>query len=110
MTLLYLLPESCWILIIVGLGFGIMFRLIKPAAAFGIIGSLVIVHIAGLFLEPLFDMLPTWLFAIIILLVAIKLLSWVINAIFGRGTASHFWGQMLHDIALFPFRVFARRR
>jgi len=110
MTLLYLLPESCWILIIVGLGFAVIFRILRPSAAFGIIGSLVLVHIAGLFLEPLFDMLPTWVFAIIIVLVAIKLLSWVINATFGRGTASHFWGQMLHDIILLPFRLLARRR
>lgn len=110
MTLLYLLPESCWILIIVGLGFAVIFRILRPSAAFGIIISLVLVHIVGLFLEPLFDMLPTWLFALIILLAVIKLLSWVINAVFGRGTASHFWGQILHDIILFPFRVFARRQ
>ena len=104
MKVLPFLPEVTWILVIVGVGFALMFQIINRQAAGRIIGGLVLLAILGLFVDSLFSLLTGWLSAVVLVLLCISVGNWIVGALFGRHTASHLWALLLHDAILIPFR------
>lgn len=105
MKILPFLPESTWILVIIGVGFALMFQIINRQAAGRIIGGIVLLAILGPFVDSLFSMLPGWVCVAILLVLCISVGNWIIGALFGRHTASHLWAMLIHDVILIPFRL-----
>lgn len=105
MEILSCMSESAWILVIVGVGFALMFQIINRQAAGRIIGGIMLLAILGPFVASLFSALPGWISILILITLCISIGNWIIGALFGRRTASHLWALLLHDVILIPFRL-----
>lgn len=105
MKWLMLLPEEFWLLLITGLGIAVMVRLMSVKVAFGIIGTLILIALSGPFIDSLIDMIPTWLFVILVVVVVISIFNLFVGTLFGRGTVERLWSRILYDILAFPFRL-----
>jgi uncharacterized membrane protein YccC len=105
MKILPFLPESTWILVIVGVGFALIFQIISRKAAGRIIGGIVLLALLGPFIHSLFSTLPGWLSVVILVVLCISIGNWIIGSLFGRHTASHLWALLIHDVILVPFRL-----
>jgi hypothetical protein len=90
---------------IVIIGIGTMLRLIKLPAAILLIaivlGTLAFLPLAGNYAKYV----PTWLFWIIAVVLAINLLRGVLGILFGRSAADGMTGSLLHDLFSPIFRI-----
>ena len=113
MQLLALLPESMWILVIVGLGIGVILQIVSIKTAASVIGMFVLIALLSPFIGSLISCLPLWLILLLLVAFAISTINLVMNGVFGGHTSSHFWAMLLHDVVALPFRfigfLFRRR-
>jgi len=111
--LLFFLPESTWILVIVGLGFAVMFQIIRIKTAFSVIAMFAFILILGPVIGEILSFLPLWGILLVLAVFSISMFNLVINGVFGRRTSSHFWAILLHNQLMLPFRflgfLFRRR-
>lgn len=104
MKILPFLPECTWILVIVGVGFALIFKIISRQAAGRIIGGIVLFALLAPFVDSLFSALPGWVSILFLIVICVAIFNWVIGMLFGRHTSSHIWALLIHDVILLPFR------
>lgn len=115
----FFLPDSALSLVIAGIGFALMFRLISGKGALTMIGGLALCLIAAPFVEALMSALPWWLVLMILFMTAMSLLRSAAGLLFGRAVGDHVMGELIADAirflmkALFwlialPFRILGR--
>jgi hypothetical protein len=102
--LLTILPENFWIIIMVFAGIGLMLGIISRQAAFGVLGTIVILALAIPFIDALFEDLPLWVLILLMIVFGFMFIRWTFNLFFGKRTTDHFAALILHDIFLLPFR------
>ncbi len=85
------LPEEALTLVIVGVGFALMLRVIRGRTALGVLGVVALLLLLGPFVEALIETLPLWL----ILLLGI----WFLLAT-GRALLALFIGRRAADEAV----------
>lgn len=109
--LLFLIPDEMLPLLIMGIGFALIFRLVSVGWAIGFIASLVILHLLSPFIESLIgsfiDGLNVWVITLLMILLMFYCLRLVLTLPLGREGASIFLGRLMYDIFLLPFRVMA---
>jgi len=113
MQLIALIPESMWVLVIVGLGIGVILQIVSIKTAFSVIAMFALIALLSPFIGSLLSCLPLWLILVLLAVFAISTINLVMNGVFGGHTSSHFWAMLLHDIVTLPFRfigfLFRRR-
>jgi len=102
--LLSLLPQEFWILVLVGTAFAVIVGLVPRGAIAGVIGTILILSIAGPFISSLLNFLPWWVSAILMVWFVFAVINWIITLVFGRRTGGHLLALLLHDLILAPFR------
>ena len=102
--LLTILPENYWIIIIVFAAIGLMVGIISKQAAFGVMGTIVLLALAMPFVDALLGSLDLWLLMLIMIVFGFMLIRWTFNLLFGQRTTDHLAALILHDIILLPFR------
>lgn len=108
---LFFIPDEMLPLLIMGIGFALIFRIVSVGWAFGFIASLVILHLLSPFIESLIggliDSMDPWLLTLLMILLTFYLLRLLLSLILGREGASSFLGRVAYDIFLLPFRAVA---
>ena len=105
MQLLALLPESMWILVIVGLGIGVILQIVKIKTAFSVIAMFALISLLSPIIGSLLGCMPLWMLLLLMIVFAISIINLIVNGVFGRHTSGHFWAMILHDLVKLPFRL-----
>jgi hypothetical protein len=108
MTIISLLPECTWILVIAGAGFAMIFQFISRQTAAKVIGCLVLMALLGPFVDALFSSLPGWVSIMLLVAFCISIFNWFFGSLFGCHAASHLWALLFHDLICLPFRLVGR--
>ena len=106
--LLALLPENFFPLLIVGIGFALIFGLMNRRSAFGFLGFIVLFLLLSPFVIALFDRLPVWFLLLIIVAVIFGTFRAALNLCFGKGATDQFVGQVMFAVFSMPFRLLRR--
>lgn len=106
--LLALLPDEAVILIPMGLGLMIMFRIISFSGAMTILGSVLLMYLLSPFVFSLLDQSPNWVVYGLLLLFSFSLLRAILQALVGKGATDHFVGNLLFALFMQPFRILGR--
>jgi hypothetical protein len=69
-------------------------------AAFGLVGSIILLALLSPLIDSLVDALPMWILAIIMLFFVTSFFRFI----FGRRVADHVIAHLLYDVILMPFR------
>ena len=102
--LLNFLPQEFWILALMGTALAVIVGLVPRGAIAGVIGTILILSIAGPFISSLLSFLPWWVSAILMVWFVFAVINWIITLVFGRRTGGHLSALLLHDLILAPFR------
>lgn len=110
MSLLWaLLPDEFMPLAIAGVGLAVILGLLRLRKAAALIGGICLLLISGPFFDSLFDSLPTWIFLLMLPILAIVIIRWLVRLVIGERAADHLVGSLAADlirgIIVFPFRV-----
>ena len=113
MQLLALLPDSMWILVIVGLGIAVILQIVSIKTAVSVIAMFALMALLSPIIGGLLSCLPFWMILLLLIVFAMSTINLVMNGIFGHRTSSHFWAMLLYDLVKLPFRfiggIFRRR-
>ena len=102
--LLSLLPQEFWILVLVGTALAVIIGIVPRGAIAGVIGTMLILSIAGPFISSLLSILPWWVSAILMVWFVFAVINWIITLFFGKRTGGYLSALLLHDLILAPFR------
>ena len=102
--LLSLIPQECWILVLVGTAFAVILGLVPKGAIACVIVTMLVLSIAGPFISSLLSFLPWWVSAILMVWFVLAVINWIITLLFGKRTGGHLSALLLHDLILAPFR------
>lgn len=97
-ALLLLVPQEAWLCLIV-LG-GLLMILGFRKAAMSLIGGVILMALLSPFIEPLLDLLPTWILVLLLIFVFMS----VLRLFLGERVADHIIARLLYDIIVLPFR------
>ncbi|RPI49217.1 MAG: hypothetical protein EHM49_10285 [Deltaproteobacteria bacterium] len=103
-TLLMLIPEEAYGLILLGVCLAALFGLMRPARAYVIAVIFCLIIAASPLLETLIDQLPDWAFLLLCLWLVITL----IGAVFGKRVMENVLSMVLFGLLVFPFRLLLR--
>lgn len=102
-----LLPDELLIFLALGAGFALMLGAKKPAMV--LFGTILIIALAGPFLDAALEALPLWLLVMLALVLLLGLLRLLANLVLGRDAAANFVAIMAAKICLglisAPFRL-----
>jgi hypothetical protein len=111
-TLWLWLPDEALVLVIAAIGLALMVRLISGRAAATLLGTIVLLVLAGPFVEALFEVLPAWVSLLILLALAIWVLRALAGLLIGQRAADHMVGILAADVVrilfalmFLPFRI-----
>jgi len=104
-ALLALLPDEVLYLIPFGLGFLVMLRLLSLGRALGILLAFAAIIALLPFVSSLLDRLPLWLLILVVIFFGYSLLRALTGVALGKGVSDQFFGMILHDVFLMPFRI-----
>ncbi len=103
------LPDEAWVLVIAAIGFGVMFRLVSLRAAGAALGGIAIMFLTAPFFDALFQAMPWWISALILVGAVFATIRGLMALLFGRLVAAHALGTLLADVIRFvflmPFRL-----
>lgn len=100
-----LVPDSALPLVIVLLALGLIVGLIKPRAAFSIIGFFVLSILMAPLFDAIFSMLPWWLTLLIGVGFAVAIARALIGLLLGRHATDHMVGILAADVVRGLFRA-----
>ena len=104
-----LLPDEFMPLAIAGVGLAVILGILRLRKAAALIGGICLLLISGSFFDALFDALPSWLFLLMLPILAIVVIRWLVRLVIGERAADHLVGSLAADLVralvLFPFRV-----
>ncbi|MBF0231791.1 MAG: hypothetical protein HQK65_01960 [Desulfamplus sp.] len=103
-TLLMIIPQEAYILVIIGAGFAVMLRLINFSGAVTIVSTICLLAVFAPFMDSIVDVMPNW--ALLLLLLCSGMA--VFKTIFGRRVAENVMSALLIELLLFPFRLFCK--
>ena len=104
-ALIAFLPDEALILIPIGIGFLVVFRVLSFAQAISLLAGLCVILALIPFLESLLQMLPIWALLLLMVLVVYSIARSVSNSALGKGVTDHFFGSLVYDLFLLPFRI-----
>ncbi len=115
--ILAFLPDQAMVLLIIGIGFALMFRIINLRGAISLLAGLVIVILLSPFVEAVVESLPWWITILLLLIIGLSLLRAVSGTLIGSRATDEMVGSLGADVVrgalrfLFwllaaPFRVF----
>jgi hypothetical protein len=104
-TLWLWLPDEAMVLVIAGIGLALMFGFIRGRAAMGLLGTVILVLLAGPFIDALLDTLPGWMLLLLLLWVGVALFRWVLSLILGARAADEAVGSLAADVIRAGFRL-----
>jgi len=111
-TLWWLLPDEAMPLVIVGIGLALIVGLVRGRTGLGLLGMVVLVLLAGPFIDALLDTLPGWVILLLVLFVALALFRGVLSLLLGERAAGHAIGILAADVIrlcfgllFLPFRI-----
>ena len=104
-TLWLWLPDEAMLLVIAGVGLAMMFGFIRGRAAMGLLGTVLLVLLAGPFIDALLDTLPGWMLLLLLLWVGVALFRWVLSLILGARPADEAVGSLAADVIRAGFRL-----
>jgi hypothetical protein len=97
-TLWLWLPDEAMLLVIAGVGLALMLGFIRGRAAMGLLGTVLLVLLAGPFIDALLDTLPGWMLLLLLLWVGVALFRWVLSLLLGARAANEAVGSLAADI------------
>lgn len=111
-TLWLWLPDEAMVLVIAGVGLALILGLIRGRTALGVLGMVVLVLLAGPFIDALIAGLPSWVILLLVLFLALTLFRWVLSLLLGERAAGHAVGILAADVIrlcfgllFLPFRI-----
>lgn len=107
--LLALLPSNWTILVLIVLAFGMMFGLVSISAAARILGIFLLFFALEPFISTFMSGLPFWLFSIVAVALAFRVIRGVASLVLGDRVVDHATGALLADALrltlVLPFRI-----
>jgi len=100
-----LLPDEMLVLVIIGVGLALILGLIRGRAAMGLLGAVVLVLLAGPFIDALLDTLPGWMLFLLLLFVAVALFRRALSLLLGPRAADEAVGSLAADVIRAGFRL-----
>jgi len=104
-TLWWLLPDEAMPLVIVGIGLALILGLIRGRAATGLLGAVILLSLAGPFIDALLGTLPGWLLLLVLLFVAVALFRSALSLLLGARAADEAVGNLAADVIRAGFRL-----
>jgi len=104
-TLWLWLPDEAMALVIVAIGLALIVGLVRGRTAPGLLGMVVLVLLAGPFIDSLLDTLPGWVLLLLLLWVALGLFRWVLSVLLGARAADEAVGSLAADVIRTGFRL-----
>ncbi len=111
-TLWLWLPDEAMPLVIVGVGLALMLGLIRVRTALSVLGTVILLLLAGPFIEALIETLPGWMILLLVLFVVLALFRGVLSLLLGERAAAHTIGILAADmirlcfgLLFLPFRI-----
>jgi hypothetical protein len=104
-ALIAFLPDEAMILIPLGLGFLVLFRVLSFTRAIVLLAGLCLILALIPFLGGLLVMLPIWALVLMMVLVVYSIARSVSNSALGKGVTDHFFGSLVYDLFVMPFRL-----
>jgi membrane-bound ClpP family serine protease len=104
-TLVAFLPDSMMVFVIVIIGLCLMVGALSPRKAKQWLGYVILLLVAAPFCDIILNMLPTWLWVVLVVIAAWMLFRFVAEAILGREGASHMMGILAADVVRGAFRL-----
>jgi len=104
-TLWLWLPDEAMVLVIVAIGLALMLGLIRGRAALGLLGAVVLVLLAGPFIDALVAALPFWILLIVLLFLAVALFRGALSLLLGARAADEAVGNLAADVIRGGFRL-----
>jgi hypothetical protein len=98
MMLLSWLPSEFLILGIVLVGMAMIVGLVAPGAGRRMIGWGLLLLLAPVVLGAIWEMLPWWLVALLLVISTLQLLRWVAGLTIGTAAADHMTGILAADV------------
>lgn len=110
MSLLWaLLPDEFMPLAIAGVGLAVILGFLRLRKAAAMIGGICLLLLTAPFFDSLFDAIPSWLFLLMLPIVAVIVIRWLVRLVIGERAADHLVGTLVADviraIVVFPFRL-----
>jgi prepilin signal peptidase PulO-like enzyme (type II secretory pathway) len=100
------------VLVIAGVGLALILGLIRGRTALSVLGMVVLVLLAGPFIEALIAALPSWVILLLVLFVALALFRGVLSLLLGERASGHAVGILAADVIrlcfgllFLPFRI-----
>lgn len=94
----WLLPDEAFPLVIAGCGLLVIVGLLRPRAAVGIIGGVLLLLLATPFVEAMRSLLPSWLLVVLGLVLAMAVVRGVAVMAIGPRAADHMIGSLAADV------------
>ena len=104
-TLWWLLPDEAMPLVIVCIGLALILGLIRGRAATGLLGAVILLSLAGPFIDALLGTLPGWLLLLVLLFVAVALFRSALSLLLGARAADEAVGNLAADVIRAGFRL-----
>ena len=95
-SLLLLLPQEALIAMVVGAGLAMIVGARRLAGA--LLGAATLLVILPVVLAPLFDLLPGWVLACLLVFFVLGLLRTLLQLLIGRSSANHTVGILVADV------------
>src|SRR5207248_203070 len=92
--------------VIAVVGLGLITGLIKPKAAFAIIGTFVLGIVASPFIEAIFEVLPSWIGVVALILFILAVIRAAFELLLGARATDHVVGGLALDVIRGVFRIF----
>ncbi len=111
-SLLWFLPDSMMPVLVVVLAIGLIVGIIKPRALWLLLSTILVILLAGPFVESLFAGLPGLVSLAVLAVLGWVLFRWMISAVLGEEAAGHVIGTFavralsgLVRLIFLPFRL-----
>lgn len=94
-----LLPDQFMVLAIAGIGLAVILGVLRLRKAASLIGGIALLLLSAPFVDAVFDMVPTWIFLLVLPVVVLMIVRWLLRAVLGERAADHMIGSLAADLA-----------
>jgi hypothetical protein len=104
-----LIPDEAIPVIVIIVGLLLILGLVRPRAAFGILGLLLLLPLLSPLIEALFEALPPWISFLVLAWVGLAILRGLATLFLGRGASDEMVGtlaaHLVIAVLLLPVRI-----